>query len=204
MIKEFTTKQLAELLEVSKPTVQKIIKELNITPERTDNRNRGFYSYEDSVSVIKRIKPNFDLSLVGEKPPNFAENTENPQNKPPNFAESTAKPQNEELELLRNMISIIQNQLEEKDKQLAVKDKQIADLSDRLAEALQLTKGQQYIAAADKTKDLLEADAGRRDEEERDLDYTAAAAGTNDTIGQVQPQEPLQKKKGFFARIFGF
>ena len=53
------------------------------------------------------------------------------------------------------MIDIINKQLDEKDKQLAIKDKQIEDLSNRLAEALELTKGQQYIAVADKAQGMI-------------------------------------------------
>lgn len=119
--------------------------------------------------------------------------------------EKKAKPdkENEQIEALNRLIEIVQKQLEEKDKQLAVKDKQIADLSDRLAEALQLTKGQQYIAAADKTKELLEADTGRSGEGEINLDYTTATAEKKDTKEQEEPQEQPQKKKGFFARLFG-
>ena len=39
---EFTTKQIAELLGGSKPTVQKAIKELAIEPERAQNNNRRY------------------------------------------------------------------------------------------------------------------------------------------------------------------
>lgn len=132
-------------------------------------------------------------STAGEQPHSTAE------------IEQKSKPdkENEQIEALNRLIEIVQKQLEEKDKQLAVKDKQIADLSDRLAEALQLTKGQQYIAAADKTKELIEADTGRREEEGKDPDYAPAASATKDTTEQDEPQEQPQKKKGFFARLFG-
>ena len=53
-------------------------------------------------------------------------------------------------ETVNRLISLLEKQLEEKDKQIEIKDKQIQDLSNRLAEALELTKGQQYIAVADK------------------------------------------------------
>ena len=96
-----------------------------------------------------------------------------------------------ELDLLQELVKTIQKELEEKNKQLEIKDKQIQDLSDRLAEAMQLTRGQQYIAAADKTKDLIEVGAP-----------VADPAADPDNAEPVEP-EPPQKKKGFFARLFG-
>ena len=130
-------------------------------------------------------------STVGIQPDSTAEGGEkkHPDNK------------NEQIETLNKLIEIIQKQLEEKDKQLAVKDKQIADLSERLAEALQLTKGQQYIAAADKTKELIEADKKEPDRE------IVEAAAVNQEQGQVERQQEKEQpqEKGlraFFRRLF--
>ena len=39
---EFSVKQIAELIEVSKPTVQKAINRLNIKPERVLNNNKSY------------------------------------------------------------------------------------------------------------------------------------------------------------------
>lgn len=155
-------------------------------PNSTENQPKTTDNQPNSTP----IQPN---STAGEQPNSTAE------------TEEKARPdkENEQIEALNRLIEIVQKQLEEKDKQLAVKDKQIADLSDRLAEALQLTKGQQYITAADKTKELLEADTGRSGEGEIDLDYTTAAPAAKDTKEQEEPQELPQKKKGFFARLFG-
>ena len=207
---EYTTKQIAELLGVSKPTVQTAINKLSIKPDRKENNNRAFYSYDNTVSIIKAVKPDFDfavLSSIGDKSPN---ETEKPKNETPNMAKSTeklqslaqngekqtAKPKNnEELELLKKTISIIEEQLAEKDKQLEAKDKQIQALQDRLAlaldEALQIAKGQQYITVADKT---LEANRVSRSEavpEEKQI---------------VEPPrrkaEKPQKKKNLFDKMF--
>lgn len=223
---EFTVKQIAELLGVTKPTVQKAIKALSIKPERTQNNNRGYYSYADTVAVIKSVKSDFDFTTLaefGEKPqsitekpqtkaPNDNDATENPQNETPNEGEKTEKPPTDEtVALLRNMLGVIQEQLAEKDKQLAIKDKQIQDLSDRLAEAMQLTRGQQYIAAADKTTGLLEASNKQGQPEE--------VIETSETVGEGPVPLPSQttpienqttaadeqppQKKSFWRRLFG-
>ena len=99
-----------------------------------------------------------------------------------------------ELDLLQELVKTIQKELEEKNKQLEIKDKQIQDLSDRLAEAMQLTRGQQYIAAADKTKELV-------DKETNTIDVSPAAVPVH--TDPVSEEEQPQKKKGFFARLFG-
>jgi len=227
---EYTIKQISEYLEVTKPTVQKIVNDLELEPVRTDNRNCQYYSYQDTVRIIQNRKPDFDLSLLPEpqseaeglqseagelqseteKPQKRTAKTENETEKLENFSEKpqnqTANPQSEaeaeqahqiqngnqrELDLLQELVKTIQKELEEKNKQLEIKDKQIQDLSDRLAEAMQLTRGQQYIAAADKTKDLIEVGAP-----------VADPAADPDNAEPVEP-EPPQKKKGFFARLFG-
>ena len=216
---EYTVKQISEYLEVTKPTVQKIVNDLEITPIRTDNRNCQYYSYQDAVRIIQNRNPDFDLSLLPEpqseteKLQNKTEKLERENEKLETFSEkpqnqtakSESKPQNQkemqqasqtqsnnqrELDLLQELVKTIQKELEEKNKQLEIKDKQIQDLSDRLAEAMQLTRGQQYIAAADKTKDLIETGVPAAD-----LDNTEPA--------DLEYSEPPQKKKSFFARLFG-
>ena len=109
----------------------------------------------------------------------------------------TAPPQNgnqRELDLLQELVKTIQKELEEKNKQLEIKDKQIQDLSDRLAEAMQLTRGQQYIAAADKTKELV-------DKETNTIDVSPAAVSGH-TESDPEEERP-QKKKSFWQRLFG-
>ena len=102
-----------------------------------------------------------------------------------------------ELDLLQELVKTIQKELEEKNKQLEIKDKQIQDLSDRLAEAMQLTRGQQYIAAADKTKELVEK------EKETDTIDVSPAAVSGHTESDPEEERP-QKKKGFIARLLGW
>ena len=84
-------------------------------------------------------------------------------------------------ETVNRLISLLEKQLEEKDKQIEIKDKQIQDLSNRLAEALELTKGQQYIAVADKATQYNAT--------------TAAAAATNEVV-------ETEKKISFLDAIF--
>ena len=208
-MRDFTVKDLAELLGVSKPTIQRAINAAAIEADREDGQTR-YYSFDTAAAISAKVKPEFDfLGVVGgsDVPPHDATQTETPQNDakhtattPPNDATQTATPpQADSMEFMRAMLSTIQEQLAAKDRQIAayeaqiaVKDEQIRDYSERLKEAMLLTKGQQYIAAADKTAGLLEAAANQEEEV-----IVAAAAGNAE-----EPVEPA-KKKGFWQKLFG-
>ena len=72
-MKDYTVKEIAELLEVSKPTVQKVVNDLSLEPVRIEKNKYRFYSYADTVGIIKVIKSDFDFSKlqsVFEKSPN--------------------------------------------------------------------------------------------------------------------------------------
>lgn len=104
-----------------------------------------------------------------------------------------------EIELLRSIVQTIQEQLSVKDQQLAAyeeqlanKDKQIADYSERLKEALELTKGQQYIIAADKTVQLMDKENITDDKEIK----VAPAADLEEV------EQPI--KKGWWKNLIDF
>lgn len=216
-MREFTVKDLAEILGVSKPTIQRAINAAAIEANREDKQTR-YYDEAAAAAISAKVKPDFDFwACVGgsKTPPHDATQTETPPRKAatdPNEEENVAEhtetkppqtetpPQGEGMEFMRAMLSTIQEQLAAKDRQIAayeaqiaMKDKQIEDYSARLAEAMELTKGQQYIAAADKAAGLLEAAASQEEEEI----IIAAAAGDNE-----EPPAPA-KKKSLWQKLFG-
>ena len=169
-----------------------------IQPDSTENQPEVEQNQPDSTAKqpeVEVIQPD----STAEEQPNSTEKREE---------KVEAGKEKNTIETLNKLIEIIQQQLEEKDKQLAIKDKQIQDLSDRLAEAMQLTRGQQYIAAADKATGLLEADSKRGQQEEQPIDVNRAAAtekpaSTTDNIKINTEEEPeRQRKKSFWQRIF--
>ena len=160
----------------------------NVKPQTIYKQLTGrLEPYVITVRGKKRIRKEALTDFYSENQPESTENqpnsTENIQpNSTENQPEST---QNQQIEALNRLIEMVQNELEEKNKQLAIKDKQIQELNDRLAEAMQLTKGQQYIAAADKTTELLEAD------NKSDI-----------IINETEPKQKNIKKKSFWQRLF--
>ena len=205
-MKEYSVKDIAELLSVSKPTIQRAIKAAAIDPDRVEGQTQ-LYSYEKAAVIIDKVRPGFDVSACAATPPNEAEHAATPPQKPQNVAEqnrntdtaAATPPQESELKLLRDMFDAVRVQLAEKDKQIAayqeqiaMQNKQIQDYSDRLREAMQLTKGQQYIAAADKTANLLAA-------------QSSPVSTSEDLSGaDITPGEPMQdpKEPNFFMRLF--
>ena len=216
-MKQYSVKDIASMLNVSKTTIQRIIKIKKISPIQRD-RQKCYYSSADTITIIQTLNANYDISNLLEdtatppqetepEPPQTAtppqetepepnhtatppqetepeppQTTTPPQETEPEPPQTTTPPTNsgDEILLLKEVIKTIQQQLEAKDKQIfnyeeqiKQKDKQIEDYSERLKEAIQLTRGQQYITAADKTTNLLNA--------------------SNQEEG---------KKQGFFARIF--
>ena len=193
MEKLYTVKGIAEVLNVSKPTLQSYINTAAIEPDKEENQCR-YYSYDKAVEIIKAVNAEFDISRI-------AADHEAPQNDAPQTA---TPPQNAEIDILKSVIATIQEQLVIKDKQIANMDRQIAayedqitDYSKRLKEALELTKGQQYIAAADKTAQIMDKESAGKEN----------IVATNRTDHEIdQPEQPKQevlqkKKKNFFARL---
>ena len=213
MEKLYTVKEIADLLSVSKPTIQRYINTAAIEPDKEENQCR-YYNFDKSVKIIKAVNAEFDISRIAadhEAPQNDAPQTATPpQNapqtatEPQNDAPQTATPpQNAEIEILKSVIATIQEQLVIKDKQIANMDRQIAayedqitDYSKRLKEALELTKGQQYIAAADKTAQIMDKESAGKE------NINTAAA--DETITAAADQKEVQtEKKSFWKRLFG-
>ena len=209
MEKFYTVKEIAELLQVSKPTVQRAINAAGIEADKEDNKHSRFYNYEKTIAVIRSINAEFDVSVVSphtETGETFGETT---QQEAKNEATHTETPtQTSELELVKSMLATIQEQLAIKDKQiaafeeqLAVKDKQIEDYSARLAEAMELTKGQQYISAAEKVERLTAAQVKPEEEEVIFAEEAVRDTDTPAPLSGVTEQPP--QKKSLWQRILG-
>lgn len=210
-MKDYTVKEIAEIVEVSKPTVQKVIKDLSIDPIRIEKNKFRFYCYDDVIKITKEIKSDFNIEKLQNETAKPQNSFEKLQNETAKQHEEIEKSQNsfeklqngshsDELDLMRSMLSLIQEQMKEKDKQLAIKDKQIQDLNDRLAEAMELTRGQQYITAADKTAQLIEkSESEEVMVSEKEKQEEKAAVEKDQNIKEDQPPQ----KKGFWSKLLG-
>jgi DNA-binding MurR/RpiR family transcriptional regulator len=131
MKREFTIKDIADELRVSKPTVSKAIKEIGIEPkmvlskyvlteeeaEKVRNNILGIEAEETETAK----KPQTDTA----KTENKTENFENSANEKPPKAETTPQI----IEILQTSITLLQKQLEIKDKQIESLTAQIQTLT---------------------------------------------------------------------------
>lgn len=176
-----TVKEFAKEAGTTPSAVYKAIKKGRLNVAKKQGHNTFLFSTElekigTKSTVLEQNKP-----ILEQNQP-FSTDHFQPfsTTKEPPASGKTEEAGGQEGSALDRIIDLLQEQLQEKDKQLAIKDKQIDDLSQRLAEALQLTRGQQYISAADKTAGLIEAQ--NQKQEERVIEAPEA--------------------KGFFRRIF--
>ena len=137
MEKLYTVKELAELLKVSKPTVQRAINAAAIEADKEDNKHSRFYSYEKAVQIIAAINADFDISLLAHQTETTETFGETPQQAPPNEAKQTATPpQTSEFKLVKAMLATIQEQLAAKDRQLAAYEEQLAIKAEQVKKLL--------------------------------------------------------------------
>lgn len=192
-MKNYTVKEIAELLEVSKPTVQRAINKLSIEVSVVEKNKYRYYAFEDVKAIIEAIRPDFDFAVFDTP----HQSCETPQERVETPQQNTAKPQHHtdtpmhetrnDIETINKMLEMLQSELERKNEELAKKDEKIDSLENKLHEAyLQIADfGQkaQYITAVDKTNQYLE----------------------NKTVDEnvINPEEPEIKKKGFFKKLFG-
>ena len=62
-MREFTVKDLAEILGVSKPTIQRAINAAAIEADREDGQTR-YYSHAAAAAISAKVKPDFDFSAL--------------------------------------------------------------------------------------------------------------------------------------------
>ena len=207
MNKEYTVKEIAELLEVSKPTVQRAINKLSIEASNTVKNKYRLYCFEDVRAIIEAIRPDFDFAVFetpnqcfetlrnsGETPQQVSET---PQQNTETLNQNTATPKQEnsgsDTEALSIMLEMLKKEIEKKDKELEKKDQKIEALENKLHDAYgqiaDFGKKAQYITAVDKTNQYLANKSGEENIAE------------NGNLDKVIEEEP--KKKSFFAKLFG-
>ena len=209
MDKLYTVKEIADLLQVSKPTVQRAINAAGIEADKEDNKHSRFYSVEKARQIILSINADFDVASLAKQTDTSETFGETPQQTPQNDATQSETPQQTgDLELVKAMLTTLQGQLAAKDKQIAaleeqlvVKDRQINDYSARLAEAMELTKGQQYISAAEKVERIAAAQAAPENEEV--IIPVEPVQGEDTPAPPDGKAEQPPQKKSFWQRLIG-
>ena len=204
-----TIKQIADELNVSKPTVTKAIELCGLSDSLTRVGNR-YELTEEQAQLVKS-----QISQIGESPK--TEKTPITQNPKSPISQSDMEisqneTQNSIISLLQGQLELLQQQLTAKDAQLTVKDEQLAAKDKQIGDltAALLSSQEQHKALTDALTAAQAPHAGTIQERltaQADSSEGQSEVMTSPTVSDFdegeKEREPLQEKRGFFARIFG-
>ena len=172
-----TIKQLAAELNVSKPTIRKIITKLGFWDDICKVGNRYVLSEEQISQIKSRIEP-----VKSETEPVKSETTN----------------QNALIEVLQKHLSLLNEQLSIKDDQIRTYQEQIRLLQDQLIskdrQIEQLTTAMENTTAALTASQALHAGTIQRQLTEQN--------SNKENTAPDDPEQPKQKQ-GFFSKFFG-
>lgn len=162
-MKDFTVKKMAELLSLSKPTIQKVINEKQLKPVRVEKNKYNYYSIEQLEVIVKELESDFDVSILL---PNTAKSTANLSTNGDN-AEKLAtvvdkisdKPQ-KDSDTVSILLDMLQKELDKKEKQIERLEKRVEKLEEtneqQTQEIIKLANQASYITAVDKTAQIID------------------------------------------------
>lgn len=219
MKKEYSVKEVASLLGVSKPTVQKVINDLKKEPIRIDRGQIRVYSLDDMMDVIRVVRPGLDAS-------EFDNDRQEMQKLPPNAekeVQNTANECKDELQkganghqnlpndrqwmqntanALEMVLETLREELETKNRQISEKDKQIESLQATLKLAEENLARSQQLHAADKQR-LLALESREEIHSESKME-SPETDEENDIWESAVDKEDISEEKGTQAVFVGF
>lgn len=175
-----TVKELADTLNVSKPTISKAVSELGLNLDKIGNR---FVLSDEQVEMVKsKISQIGDSQKLEKTQKTETEITQKTENITPNSQNS----------FLESQILFLQKQLEEKDKQIQEKDSQLKEKDKQIEKLLDTN--------AELNKSVQQAHTLQYQQQQ----IAVSDADTVEPTATEQVQEqPKEKKKGIFSRLFG-
>ena len=196
-----TAKEFADRAQVSMQTIYKQMSSGRLAPYVKDIQGQKMLP----ASLIDKFygeQPEIKLGSIIIEEESTDNQSDTTVNQPDSLNQQPAQSTVEQLQsTVEQQLEILTKTIQTLTDQLVIKDQQIKDLNDRLAEAsanlqaaLQTTKGQQYIHAVEKQKDLEEV----RDSTTKAQDTTTAA---DPEPIRTDPPKP-QRKRSWWERIF--
>lgn len=165
-MKEFTIKQIADELNITKPTVRKYLRQLKIEPIRVE-ANRLLYSAEAANSIAAEVGSSFLFETEisenqTEKIGNETEISENQNGKTENKTENSENKTeiSENGEAFASVLALLREEIAKKDKEIAElkaeNQKKDERIDNYIAEIIKMSGNAQYITAADKTAAIMD------------------------------------------------
>ena len=195
-MKFYTVKEIADILGVSKTTVQKAIKAAGIEFDKVE-KNRQYYSFEKTKKIIIKVNKDFYLGALQSDfdVENSPTKTENQTENSPIESENS-KTKTENSPTIEKALEILEKQLDEKDstikdlqEKLAAAYSQISEQSKTIAD---LATKAQYITAAAKTAQIMD-----KQQKQEEIKASASADDVIITEPHEETAKPQKKKKWF-------
>ena len=189
----YTIREIADLLAVSKTTIQKAIKANGITYQKIE-RNKQLYTIEQSNAIIKAVKADFPLLEIENSTTETANSTTKSENSTTKSENSQTKTANSttEADNMGRMLDFIEKQAQEKDKLIADLQKELAEARAELAQkdAFIRSQSEQFTFLLEQSQKL---QAGAQ--------MLLLADNNTKTITE-STDEQKTKKQGFFKKLF--
>ena len=221
MMEYYSVKDIAELLNISKTTVQRYIDKADIKADKQETQ-RNLYQEKTAAVIVRMIKPDYlftadywSASILQEPPQDTTtplHETETPPRQTTTplqetaadtttpLQETTIPPQETaaplqltELELLKKAMDMLQQELDQKNKDIAFYKELIKDYSLKLEEAQRATRREQELSAADKMKSLQEA-AERPQQPQKDYEEVQQEPEPGNTAGAAAAEPTSQEE----------
>ena len=181
---EMTIKQLAAELNVSKPTIRKIITKLGFWDDICKVGNRYVLSEEQISQIKSRIEPvKSETESVKSQTTNEKSQTTNEKSQTEPVRSETTN-QNALIDVLQKQLFLLNEQLSIKDDQIRAYQEQIRILTDSLHDATTALSAEQALHAGTIQRQLNEQISSKENSVPED------------------PEQPKQKQ-GFFSKFFG-
>ena len=189
----YTVREIADLLAVSKTTIQKAIKANGITYQKIE-RNKQLYTIEQSNAIIKAVKADFPLLEIENSTTETANSTTKSENSTTKSENSQTKTANSttEADNMGRMLDFIEKQAQEKDKLIADLQKELPEARAELAQkdAFIRSQSEQFTFLLEQSQKL---QAGAQ--------MLLLADNNTKTITE-STDEQKTNKQGFFKKLF--
>lgn len=207
---QFTVKQLADILNISKGTVTNYSNQLKLDLKK-NSHGVIIISIDQSIAIAKAInenrtelnKVNVDrlYKIKSDSEIKMNDDLKEKFNSDTNKAEAQRNSNNDDLiEILKEQIKELKRDKEDYKQQLQIKDNQIKQLNDTLDEQQQLLHNQQSLQLQSKEK--IKALEGELKEVKEDTTDISAGDNNDNNFYRDLSSVKQDSSKGFLSKLF--
>lgn len=195
MKSEYSVKEIADLLSVSKPTIQRTIIAAGIEPT-TEKSQKRYYDQDKTAQIIGLVSPGFDISEII-SPDQTETGTETPtENRHKTDTNQPTQTETDQNKANETAIQALQTALKALQTELDAKNKQIEELHGMIKAFQSLEAGNKQLLLsmqqAKEEPETMEAETAAEPDQEADLD--GLDPWGYDIYGKYHGKEPLPEQ----------